>query len=49
MEYSIVICIDTVSQFVTAINRLMREGWHPIGGPFMPDGSLAQAMIKGDA
>lgn len=40
--------VGPLADFVQSVNRLIADGWKPLGGPCVgTDGRLVQAMTKG--
>lgn len=35
-----------IASFDQRVRELIKEGWQPIGGPFVKDNKTAQAMVK---
>ena len=37
----------TTDELAEAVNAMIKAGYRPVGGPFVADGRLCQAMIRG--
>lgn len=46
MSYRILVNQSDTWNLSGVVNALLKEGWRPLGGPFVYDGKLCQAVIK---
>jgi len=47
MEYTVIYRMyPSLKEFIAEVNKLIQEGWRPLGGVSVSDGRYAQALTR---